>query len=107
MVEDGKLVGIVTETDIFDALIDILGVRRQHTRIDIFLKDPPGSIAEVTGLVAARGINIINTVVYYEKRKGKYKMILRMEELNYEPVVAELKDKGYEVESVIVRDGND
>ncbi len=42
VVEDGKLVGIVTETDIFDALIDILGVRRQHTRIDVLLKDPPG-----------------------------------------------------------------
>jgi acetoin utilization protein AcuB len=107
VVEDDKLVGIVTETDIFDALIDILGVRRKHTRIDVFLKDPPGSLAEVIGLVAARGINIINTVVYYEKRQGKYKMILRFEEVNYEPVVAEIKDRGYEVESVIVRDGTD
>jgi hypothetical protein len=34
-------------------------------------------------------------------------MILRIEEVNYEPVVAEIKDRGYEVESVIVRDGTD
>jgi hypothetical protein len=27
-------VGIITETDIFDAFIDILGVSRPHTRID-------------------------------------------------------------------------
>ncbi len=34
-------------------------------------------------------------------------MILRLEELNYEPIVADIKEKGYLVESVIVRDGND
>lgn len=107
VVDNGKLVGIVTETDIFDAFIDILGVRRTHTRIDFYVKHRPGSLAEVTGLIAARGISIINTVVYYDEKKEKYKMILRIEELNYEPVVEELKEKGYEIESVIVRDGND
>src|SRR5665647_3751189 len=29
--EKGKMVGIITETDIFDAFIDILGVKRAHT----------------------------------------------------------------------------
>lgn len=108
VLDHGKLVGIVTETDIFDALIDILGVKSAHTRIDFFAaEDRPGCLAEVTRLIGDRGINIINTVVYYDKRKGKYKMIFRIEDDNYEPIVEELKNKGYEIESVIVRDAID
>lgn len=107
VVDNGKLVGIVTETDIFDAFIDILGVRKTHTRIDFYVKDRPGSLAEVTGLVAARNISIINTVVYYDEKKGKYKMILRIEDLDYEPVLKDLKGKGYEIDSVLVKDASD
>jgi len=107
VLENGKLVGIVTETDIFDALIDILGVKKAHTRIDFFAKDRPGSLAEVTGLIAAKGINIINTVVYYDEKRDKFKVILRIEELNYQPVVDELISRGYEIESVIARETGD
>jgi hypothetical protein len=47
-------------------------------------------------------MNIINTVVYYDERKQQYKLILRVEELHCEEVLAELKRRGYEVETVIV-----
>ncbi|NLJ57758.1 MAG: CBS domain-containing protein, partial [Tissierellia bacterium] len=42
VVEDGKLVGIITESDIFDALIDLLGFKDQGSRITIEAKDIPG-----------------------------------------------------------------
>jgi acetoin utilization protein AcuB len=102
VIDDGKLVGIVTETDIFGALIDILGVNESHSRIDLYVPSGPGSLAEITGLIAGRGINIINAVVYYDDKKFRYKTIIRIEELNCDDLVKELKNKGYEIESVIV-----
>lgn len=102
VIDEGKLVGIVTETDIFGALIDILGVNESHSRIDLYVPSGPGSLAEVTGLMAARGINIINTVLYYDNKKFRYKTIIRIEELDCRDLVEELKTKGYEIESVIV-----
>jgi len=102
VVEDNKLVGIITETDIFDALIDILGVKKTHSRIDFYTADRPGTIAAITGMIAEKGKNILNTVVFFDEKKDKYKMILRLEELNCEDVINELKNRGYEVESVIV-----
>jgi len=102
VVENNQLVGIVTETDIFDAFIDILGVKKTHSRIDFYTADRPGTLATITGIVAAKDKNIINTVVYFDEKKGKYKMILRLEELECEDVILELKKGGYEVESVIV-----
>lgn len=104
VMEGQELVGIITETDLFRALVDILGVKRPHTRIDTLIPEGPGSLAEITGLMASRGINIINTVVYYDAGLDKYKVILRIEELDYEPVVKALRAKGFQIESVIVSD---
>lgn len=107
VMDNEKLVGIVTETDLFDALIDILGVTKAHSRIDIYVPEGPGSIAEITGLIAGKRINILNTVVYYDDSKEKYKMIIRMEALDCEDIVKEIKEHGYEIESLIVRDTKD
>lgn len=100
--ENEKLVGIVTETDIFDAFVDILGVKRTHTRIDFYTSDRPGTIAQITGMIAQKGKNILNTVVFFDKKKNMYKMVVRLEELDCQDVVEALKDRGHEVESVII-----
>lgn len=102
VMENNQLVGIVTETDIFDALIDILGVKKTHSRIDLYTSDRPGTVAAITGMIANKGKNILNTVVYYDEKRDQYKMIVRIEELDNEDIVKELKKCGYEVESVIV-----
>lgn len=100
--ENEKLVGIITETDIFDAFIDILGVTRPHTRIDFYTSDRVGTIADITGMIAEKGKNIVNTVVFFDKKYSSYKMVIRIEELECQDVVDALKDRGYEVESVII-----
>jgi acetoin utilization protein AcuB len=97
VIENDKLVGIVTETDLFDALIEILGVNIPHSRIDVYAVDRPGSLAAVTQIIANRGINILNTVVYFDKKKGRYKIILRMEELKCDDIIDEIKSKGFEI----------
>ena len=102
VMDDEQLVGIVTETDIFDALIDILGVKQPHSRIDLYVPSGPGSLAEITGIIAGHGSNIINAVVYYDEKKFRYKIIIRIEEPNGIEIAEELKKKGFEIESVIV-----
>ncbi len=97
------LVGIVTETDIFVAFIDILGVKRTHSRIDFYTSERQGTLAEITGMIASKGKNILNTVAYLDDKKGLYKLIIRLEELEIDDVVKELEKRGYEVESVIIR----
>ncbi len=104
VVENGVLVGIITESDIFDALIDVLGVQSSHTRIDLHIEDRPGELAAITGIAAAKNKNIINTVMFMDHKVNKYKLILRMEEQDVEDMVAELKAQGYAIESVIIAD---
>ncbi len=104
VMEKDKLVGIITETDLFESLIDILGVNKPHTRIDLFAEDRPGVLAEITGLVAKHGVNILNTVVYFDKKANRHKVILRIEDIKYNDIVNDFKNKGYDIESVIARD---
>lgn len=107
VVDDGKLVGIVTETDIFDALIDILGVHQPHSRLDLYVPDGQGQLAEITGIIARRGINILNAVAYYDEKKDLYKVIIRVGALETKELEEELSSHGYQIESVLVVDEND
>ncbi|HZK42874.1 MAG TPA: CBS and ACT domain-containing protein [Syntrophomonadaceae bacterium] len=104
VIEDGKLVGIITETDLFESLIEILGVYETHTRIDLFTEDKPGILAEIINLISDKNINILNIVAYYDKKKERHKITIRIEEINYAPLTQEFKNKGYDIESVIVKD---
>ncbi|MDO4540394.1 MAG: CBS and ACT domain-containing protein [Syntrophomonadaceae bacterium] len=102
VVENGALVGIITETDIFDAFIDILGVRSEHTRIDFYIKDHPGTVAEITGLFGRKNLNITNSVLFFDDRAQRYKLILRIAGGGCEEVLAELRAMGYQPESVFI-----
>lgn len=100
VMENGKLVGIITETDIFDAFIDILGVKKSHTRINIFTEDRLGALAEITGIIAEKKKNILNAFVYFDNKKNKYKVNLRVEGNSCDAIVEELKKRGYEAEAI-------
>ena len=44
VLEGEKLYGIFTETDAFDHLVDIFGLKEKGTRLTIALEDRPGTL---------------------------------------------------------------
>jgi len=60
VVEDGVIVGILTVNDILKAFIDIMGVLKGGSRIDVILKSVHGSFAEVISIIEANGGYIIS-----------------------------------------------
>ncbi len=76
----GDLVGIVTEGDIFRALVEVTGVRRRSTRISLTLEDKPGSIMGVADLVRARGGRIFSILTTQAKvPNGSRDLVMRIE----------------------------
>jgi acetoin utilization protein AcuB len=59
VMEDGKLVGIITETDLFRVLLELMGAREQGVRLTAVLKDQPGELAKLVGGIAELKGNII------------------------------------------------
>ena len=55
VVENGALVGIITETDLFKVFLGLLGARTKGIRATVSLQDKPGQLANVTRAIADRG----------------------------------------------------
>ncbi len=63
VVDQGRLVGIVTETDIFKEFAEILGGQTAALRMTVVVPDVPGSLARVVNAVAALRGNIRSAII--------------------------------------------
>lgn len=101
--DNDKLVGIITETNIFDAFIDLLGVRDAGTRITIEADDKPGVLADLTEVIRDYGANISRVAVFRGENvdQDKALVVLRLFTDDVTPIVDVLKENGYNVVSVI------
>ena len=60
VMRSGKLVGIITETDLFKILLELMGARDKALRVTAEIKDTPGTLAKVTKAIADAGGNFIS-----------------------------------------------
>jgi len=60
VVKNDKLVGIITETDILRAFIDMMGLLTASSRIDLVLGNEPGQLKKVLQIISDNGGDIIN-----------------------------------------------
>ena len=70
VVEDGKLVGIVTATDMLRTFIDMMGILSTTSRIDVVLAEQPAAFKKAMQIINDNGGDIIN-VRMTPQQKGK------------------------------------
>jgi acetoin utilization protein AcuB len=103
VLDKDKLVGIITETNIFDAFIDILGVNRTGTRIDLEVDERVGLVAEITSIIAQHNMSIENLVLLEKEDKAVYELILRVASTDSDDLVNDLQKRGFKVLEVITK----
>jgi acetoin utilization protein AcuB len=59
VLKDGSLVGIITETDVFKAFLQLMGGRRSGVRITVSVPEAKGTLAKVTNAIFGAGGDII------------------------------------------------
>lgn len=59
VLDDGQLVGIITETDIFKVFLELLGARDKGLRLTVEIPERKGEMARITTAIADRGGNIL------------------------------------------------
>ncbi len=74
--DSDRVVGIVTQNDVFRAFLDILGWNRQGLRLSIEVTDEVGALEKIARIFADAGVNIYNVSVYSLK-DGRASMIIR------------------------------
>jgi len=76
VVEDGKVVGIISDRDIFRVLVDITGVRHGGHRVAITVEDRPGSVREVADIIRKHGFRLQSILTSYEKAPKGYRHVV-------------------------------
>lgn len=102
--EEGKLCGIITDSDIFRAFVEVMGLARNSTRITIDVTDKIGVVAEVGGMFRDHGINIISIVSMPgigDEDNPKSELTIRADLTNHGlDIIQMLRDAGYEVTDI-------
>jgi len=97
VVEDEKLVGIISDTDIFRVFVEGLGGGHPSLRITVVVAEEVGSLARVTSRVAALGGNIHSLGMFWGERPDDRVVAFRLEGVDRETAVQALKADGIEV----------
>ena len=76
VLDNGKLTGIISDRDIYRALVDITGVRHGGNRICVTIEDRPGSIKEVADIVRKHNFRLQGILTSYEGVKDGYRRVV-------------------------------
>jgi len=94
---DGKLVGVITQSDLFRVLISLTGVSSGGIQFGFQLADRPGSIKEVADIIRLYGGRMVSILSSYDNvAEGYRKVYIRMhsiERLRLQMLIVDLRAK--------------
>lgn len=94
--ESMQLLGILTETDILRAFMQILGVAEPSTRIELTLQDRPGELGRALTVIGERaGVNIVSVLVPPQALGGKRHAVLYLATIDPRGTLRELTAAGF------------
>jgi len=105
VMENDTLVGIITQTDLFDSMIKLFGLRRPGIRVTLEVEDRIGVLANIAQIVKQAGINIINVANRHKDDIHTF-VVLRLETDDASNLLPLLEAQGYRVIHVSTCNGN-
>jgi acetoin utilization protein AcuB len=102
VLDGGRLTGIITETDILAAFVEVMGIQPQQTRLELVLEDRPGAFLEVCRTIQGQGGDIVSVVTATAVHRGQDTKVLifRLDGVQAEPLAKHLEAGGHTVLSV-------
>ena len=103
VVEDDALVGIVTSSDVMEALVQLMGAHEPGSRLVVSMPDRPGTLAGAAGIFGELGINLVSTVSGPRQdpppgEQGPWRAaIFRIDTINPAEAIEILERAGYSV----------
>ncbi|HUV78240.1 MAG TPA: CBS and ACT domain-containing protein [Desulfobacterales bacterium] len=105
VIEDEKLVGIITSSDVMRVLLRAIGFGEGSARFIVLVEDRVGVIAEVSRILKDQEISILSLVTWPEKDyPGIYQLVMRVAAKDKDNAVSALRDQGFKVLTEYVRD---
>ena len=100
VVENGRLVGVVTESDIVRLMTRVLGVTKKGKRITIKTSNAFGNMQKIMSILDANKTVLLSLMSLKEPDEEGWLIVLRLDSDNAEPIAKELTSAGFNVDYV-------
>ena len=97
VVENGRLVGVVTESDIVRLMTRVLGVTKKGKRITIKTSNAFGNMQKIMSILDANKTVLLSLMSLKEPDEEGWLIVLRLDSDNAEPIAKELTSSGFNV----------
>jgi acetoin utilization protein AcuB len=103
VIEGGELVGMITTSDVMDALVYLVGANEPGSRMEVAVPDRPGALAGAAGVFGMCGINIVSAAMGQKREPadaegpGERIVVFRVDTIDTTEVVGYLEEAGYSV----------
>ncbi len=98
IVSKGKLVGMITESDMLYKFIELTGVTQPGSQIEIRVPNKSGVLYEVSKVFYQHKVNVLSVLVYPDKKDETYKvLVIRVKTINPLKLVSALEKEGFDV----------
>jgi acetoin utilization protein AcuB len=97
VMRDGKLVGVITETDIFKTFVEILGGGDKVLRVTLKSPNVPGELARLAGVIAGLGGNLHTIAAFRGEDPQSVYFTFRLDGVTEDTLVPALRAAGEQV----------
>lgn len=91
VMREGELVGIITETDIFKAFMEMLGARDQGVRLTVLCPDRRGELAALANAVVELGGDIISVGTFWGEDARSSLITIKVANVDKDEIVEKIK----------------
>ena len=82
VLNQGKLVGIITETDLFKIFLELLGARQSGVRLSVLVPNVPGELAKLTKAIFDAGGDILALGTFMGESSENSEIVLKVSGVN-------------------------
>ncbi len=94
-----EVVGILTVADLVEAFIELMGLLKSSSRIDVILGDDPEAFERVSGLIRSNGGEVISVGISGKDLGAERTYFFRLEKCDVDTIARALQEAGFEVVS--------
>ena len=85
------MVGIVTETDLFNTFLELLGARQPGVRVTALIASAKGTLAKITNAIFDAGGNIVAFSQSRDATRTRWEVTFKVEDVSKDKLVEVLK----------------
>lgn len=97
VMQEGQLVGIITETNVFDAFLEILGARKEGARIELKIDRNPTAFYAMMQVFKKCRMTILGITVFPDFSEDHQLVTLKVQGENMEQLTESLWDAGLQI----------